>query len=40
MLLIINIDVKGACEELFKNDEFLYYLKMVAIESDINISPQ
>ena len=39
MMLIIGVDVVGGEEELFKNDEFIYYLKMVSIKSDINISP-
>ena len=40
MMLFLGIDVVGGAEELFKNEEFIYYLKMVTIESDINISPQ
>ena len=37
MMLFLGIDVVGGAEELFKNDEFIYYLKMVTIERVILI---
>jgi hypothetical protein len=38
-LSFIKIDVEGAVYELWQDEEFLFYLKMVSCEINISLSP-